>query len=113
MNTTVKIIIIPIILAILTFIFIVLDTGLSSYKIHQVFQPLVFAVSVIVCVFCLNIRKYIITFSISLLLLMVVTYLFNALAVSNWIGSLGFGMLFIALFAYIPEVIKKGNIEKF
>lgn len=113
MNSIGKIIYIPILAVLLTVIFYTLDTGSSSYQINQLVQPLIFAVSVVLCVFFAGIRRRVVAISLFLLLLMLITYLFNEMSISGWLGSLGFGELFIAIFSYSPEIIKEGKIENF
>lgn len=113
MKTTKKLLLIPILIVVLAYIFIILNIGVKINQISQVIQPLIFAVSVVICIFSSKFRKYIIQLSLVLLLFMVLSYLFNFLEISNWVGSLGFGLLFITVFSYVPKLIKKGYIEKF
>lgn len=44
--------------------------------------------------------------------LMVTFYLFGRLALSNSLASIATGMLFIVALTYLPEIFKKGFVEK-
>lgn len=113
MKIVVKVILVPILIVVLTYIFTLLNLGVSINQVSQVIQPLIFAFSVVICIFSPKYKKNIIQLSLGLLLFMIFTYLFNLADISNWVGALGFGMLFIAVFSYLPQLIKKGYIEKF
>ena len=96
----------------LTFLFTFLNDGKIS-QFGQIFQPFIFALTFSVGIFLPSLRKLFLTIAISLLALMIFIYFFNLLDISNWIGSLGYGMLLMVTFTYLPEFIKKGYIEKF
>lgn len=108
-----KIILIPLFFFIFSYIFLVLNSGGVIKQLGQLIQPALFAASCIICIFFPKKRKNIIYTALTLLVLMVLTYLFNFLETSNWTGSLGFGLLLITVFSYIPELIKEGFIKKF
>lgn len=91
----------------------VLDFGFGAYQFKQTIQPFIFAISFTICIFYPNFRKYNIITALILLTLMIFIYLLNSIEISNWFGSLGFGMLFIAIISYLPQIIKKGSIEKY
>lgn len=100
-------------LIILTIIFTILDSGLNIKQLNLLIQPLIFGVAATISFLFGSYRKLLLFFSATLLSLMIITYLFNLLDLANWIGSLGFGILIIVLFSYIPVLIKKDHIEKF
>lgn len=79
----------------------------------QLIQPVIFALTGVIATFFLRKRKLILIISLSLLSLMIFAYLLSLMDISNWLGSLGFGMLFITIFSYLPQVIKRGYVEKF
>lgn len=108
-----KIIIAPILTIIFTFIFHLLSFELETNSVNRIIQPLIFSITLVIGILFSTFRKVVIIISLILLLLMILTYLFNILDFSNWLGSLGFGMLFITIMTYLPEFIKKGYIEKF
>ena len=113
MEKTVKILVFLILIIFFTLIFFVLDFGFSFNHISQVIQPLIFATTAAICILYPYYKKPILFVSQVPLFLMIVTYLIKMLDFSNWIGSLGFGMLFITIFSYLPQIFKKGYIEKF
>ena len=108
-----KIIISIVALLFFAVLFTILDYNGKSFHISQIIQPVIFASVLIICIFSSAARKYMIAASFFMLSLMIITYLLQMLEVSNWIGSLGFGVLTITLFSYLPELIKKGYIEKY
>lgn len=108
-----KVIISSILFVISFFIFVVLDVGMTVEQISQIVQPLFFALTLVISVLFTQFRKHLLVFSIVCLIILVITYLFGMIEVSDWIGRLGFGMFFITIFSYLPQLIKKGYIEKF
>ena len=108
-----KIILAFVLILVFTFLFTIMNVGLEINSVNQIIQPLIFALTATIDILYFPLRKYFLAASLCLLSLMVMTYLINMLEVSNWVGSLGFGMLFITVASYLPEIIKKGNIEKF
>lgn len=108
-----KIIFIPLLFIIFFSIFTTLDIGMEVKELIQLIQPMFFTLTVIISVFFLKLRKVILIIALFLLLLMVFTYLLSFLAISSWIGSLGFGMFTIVIISYLPELIKKGYIERY
>ena len=107
-----KLILIILITILLTFLFTLLNDGEIS-QFGQIFQPLIFALTFSLCIFLSFLKKFFLIMSLSLLSLMVFVYFFNLLEISNWLGSLGYGMLLMVTFSYLPEFVKKGYIEKF
>ncbi len=113
MSTTKKIILAPLLLVIFTIIFIVLNVGMNITGVDQIIQPVTFATTLTICFLFSYYRKYLMATSIVLLILLVFTYLLGILVVSDWVGSLGFGMLVIISFSYLPQFITRGYVEKF
>ena len=95
-----------------TFLYTFLNDGKIS-QIGQIFQPFIFALTFSVSIFLPSLRKLFLVIAISLLALMIFIYFFNLLDISNWLGSLGYGMLIMITFTYLPEFVRKGHIEKF
>lgn len=108
-----KIILAPFLFIISIFAFTILDHGFGIKNIDEVIQPILFSLGFVIAVLLSPYRKYLFVTSMILLSLMVLTYLLQMMEISNWLGSLGFGMLVITFFSYIPEIVKKGFIEKF
>lgn len=107
-----KIIIALILFVIAVFVFTVLDVGMNVDQINQLVQPLFFAATFTLSVLFANFRKYLLISSALLLILLVITYILQMLVISDWVGRLGFGILFIVIFSYLPQFIKKGFLEK-
>lgn len=95
------------------FVFSFLEFESSLGKIDSLIQPLVFAATLSICLCLPRFKKIILLTALSLLIVMILTYVFDQINLSNWIGSLGFGMLVTTVAAYLPELIKRGCIEKF
>lgn len=95
------------------FVFSFLEFESTLGKIDSLIQPLVFAATLSICLSLPRFKKFILLISLSFLMVMIVTYVFSQINLSNWIGGLGFGMLVITVATYLPELIKRGYIEKF
>ena len=107
-----KLIFIFILVIPLTFLFCILNEGEIS-NINQLIQPFIFALTFSIGSFIPSLRKLFLIISLSLVALMIFVYFFNLLDLSNWLGSLGYGMLLMIIFTYLPDFVKRGQIEKF
>lgn len=95
---------------IFSLVFIILEYGRFTLQKDELIQPVIFAaVAAAIFINC-KCRRFVLSFSLILIIIMVVFYLFNNLSVSNWIGSLGVGILVILIFSYLPNLIKNGHI---
>lgn len=108
-----KIILTPILIIISTCIFLVLDNGGDTTQTSLIIQPILFGISFTISILFSSLRKYLMILSVILLSFMILIYLFQRLDISNWLGSLGFGMLFVTVLSYLPQFIKRGYIEKY
>lgn len=99
-----------IIFAVSLLVFEILEYGRLTLLINELIQPLIFSSSVVLIFLSHKFKQLSLWFSLILLALMVVFYLFNLLLVANWVGSLGFGVLVISIFSYLPSLIKYGHI---
>lgn len=95
------------------FVFYFLEFESSLAKVESLIQPLFFAATLSICIIRPHFRKIILIASAILLAVMIFTYLFNQLNIANWVGSLGFGILIVTIASYIPELVKKGYIERY
>lgn len=73
---------------------------------------------VLTAIFIINmrrgkLRRFSLALAYGMLILMIFLYLVDQLNLSNIIGSAGFAILIITLLTYLPELIKKGCLEKF
>lgn len=91
-------------------IFLVLEYGQVMVSFNGLLQPVIFS-SVVSMIFLFGKSRQIFLWISSILFsLMIVFYLAGSLFVSNWIGSLGMGILVILIFSYILRLIKNGHI---
>lgn len=92
-------------------IFMWLESGFSIKSFLDLIKPLIFSFSASIS-FINFYKKFLLIFSLSLLIIMVFFYLIWKIDLSNWFGSLGFGMLIIYVVGYFPQLFKKGYVEK-
>ncbi len=92
-------------------VFIWLETGFSINSASDLIKPAIFGLSLTSSLNNIRRRVFLI-FSLGLFGLMVLFYLFWQIEVSNWFGSLGFGILLAYFIGLLPEITKKGFIEK-
>lgn len=94
-------------------IFMILEYGRFTTLITELIHPIIFS-TISSWIFILPSSRYtILLFSLFSFLVMAVFYLFQLVEIANWIGSLGFGILVITVVSCLPQLIKKGFIEKF
>ena len=92
-------------------VFIWLETGFAVKTWYDLVKPLIFSISLVVSL--ANLFKiYLLSISLSLLFLMVLFYLFWQIPVSDWFGSVGVGILITYFLGNIPQLIKRGYLEK-
>lgn len=94
-----------------TLFFILIDGEWPVENFYKIIQPLIFSLSVLIIILKPSLKKNLLFISGSMLLLMIIFYLFNQLMIANWIGSLGFGIVVITIAGYLPEIIQRGYIE--
>lgn len=98
---------------IFTLLFYVLENGVFLDSPYKSIIPSLLGGLTVVMMFKKNFRKLIFFFSIFVLGLMVVIYLFSFLEIAKIVGDFGFSLLMISTIFYIPQIIKNGYIEKF
>lgn len=94
-------------------IFYVLEYGTTWDNPGKFLKPILLSGFTVTMLFQQKLRRYIFIFSIICLLLMAVMSVFNWSDLSNNIGSFGFSLLVVTVFLYLPQIIKKGHVEKF
>lgn len=92
-------------------IFIWLENGFSVKSSLDLVKPVIFSFSAVFCYMNFY-RKFLLISSLFLLTIMVFFYLIWKIDLSNWFGSLGFGLLVIFTLGYIPQLLKEGYVEK-
>lgn len=91
-------------------IFWALESGFSLRNGDEFVKSVIFAVVLFIS-FTKKLRKYLLTISIMLFVAMVILYLFWQIPSATLFGSLGVGILFIYIFSFISDLIKKGFVE--
>lgn len=105
-------ILVAIMILIISFpIFIWLENGFSVKSSLDLVKPIVFSFSAAFSYMNFY-RKFLLISSLFLLTIMIFFYLIWKIDLSNWFGSLGFGILIIYTLGFIPQLLKKGYIEK-
>lgn len=103
-------ILIPFLLIIL---FNFLEYGFKWDRTEQFIYPIILMIITVTVFYVSKLRKLFLISSFCILMLMILLYLTNNLDLANIIGSFGFALLLIVVSAYLPELTKKGFVEKF
>ncbi len=106
----IKFIVLPVCLII---VFNFLEYGLIWNKIYNFLYPMLLTVISITNMQFPKFRRLSMVLAFTMLILMFFLYLMDQLSLSNIIGSSGIAILIITLFTYLPQIIKKGFVEKF
>lgn len=88
-----------------------LESGFSARNGDELIKSVIFALSLFIILMS-GYRKLILRTALSLLGVMVIFYLSGRIAFSSTVGSIGFGMLLIFMLGFLPDLIKKGFVEK-
>lgn len=97
----------------LIILFNFLEYGFKWDKAEQFIYPIILMIITLTVFYVSKLRKLFLISSFCILMLMILLYLTNNLDLANIVGSFGFALLLIVVSAYIPELTKKGFIEKF
>lgn len=88
-----------------------LESGFTLRNGDELLKSLIFA-SAFFIVLTNKFKNYLLRISVTLLVIMVILYLFWQIPLSSFFGSIGFGILSIFVLSYIPDLVRKGYIEK-
>lgn len=110
---TVKLLIKIFIPFLLIILFNFLEYGFKWDKTEQFIYPIILMIITLTVFYVSKLRRLFLIASVCILLVMVLLYLTNKLDLANIVGSFGFTLLLIVVSAYLPELTKKGFIEKF
>ncbi len=113
MSRSIKISLMLLATVVLILILIFIDTNGDINNVNQLYSPMIWASSFTISIFYPNVRKYLFRLSYCLMILMLIFYFTQRLDLSNWFGSLGFGLLIFLVVSCFPELIKKGYVDKF
>lgn len=90
-----------------------LEYGFAWNRIDHLIYPAVLMLITLIIFFISRLRKLFLISSSCILLVMILLYLLNELDLANIVGSFGFTLFLIVISAYLPQLIKKGFVEKF
>lgn len=93
--------------------FYILEYGTVWDSINKFPRPIFLSGFTVFMLFHPKFKRQVFIFSIICLILMILTSIFGWLDLSSTIGSFGFSLLIVTLCLYIPQIIKKGQIDKF
>lgn len=88
-----------------------LESGFKLRNGDELIKSIIFAGSLFITLTG-TYKKFILWVSILLLGIMIIFYLLWQIPLSSFFGSIGFGMLLIFILSYLPDLIKKGFVEK-
>jgi len=94
-------------------IFYILEYGPIWDNPGKFLKPILLSGFTVAMLFQQNLRRYIFIFSIICLILMILMSVFSLPDLSNSLGSFGFSLLVVTVFLYLPQIIKKGYVERF
>lgn len=107
-----KIIFILIIFVSSFLIFNLIEFTLLNQSMSKYLQSLIFSTILVLSLFQPKLRIKFIFTSFFLIFAVILLYLINQLSLSNALASASLGMITIVLFTYLPQLIKKGFVEK-
>lgn len=99
-------------------LFLVVFFNFSEYgfkwgRPEEFIYPVILMILTLVTFSKPKLRNFFLTWSLGILLLMIVLYLAGDINMANIVGSFGFALLIIVVTSYMPQIIKKGFVEKF
>lgn len=102
------------IFSILSFgVFYILEYGFTFDNPNKFLIPLLLSVLTMIMLFRPDLKHYSLILVGICLVLMILASIFNLLNFANILGSFGFSLLIVTIFLYLPQIIKKGHVEKF
>lgn len=87
------------------------ESGFSLRNGDELIKSIIFSITLLI-ILITKYKKIILWISICLLILMVILYLFWQIPLSTLFGSIGLGMFLIYIFSFMPDLIKRGFVEK-
>lgn len=94
-------------------IFYILEYGFVFDSSEKLIKPFSLALLATIMFFKPNSKRYVLFLIWVCLALMFLMYLLNLIKLSNQIGDFGFSLLVVTIVLYLPQMIKKGHVEKF
>ncbi len=93
-------------------IFYILEYGFSFDSTDKLLKPSLLSAITMIMIFKPSFKHYIIFLISICLVLMIISSILNLLRFSNIVGEFGFSLLVITIILYLPQLIKKGHIER-
>lgn len=109
---TKKIIFILIIFISSFLIFNLMEFELLNQSMNKYLQSLIFSTVLVLSLFQPKLRIKFIFTALFLIFAVILLYLMNQLSLSNALASIVIGIITIVSFTYLPQLAKKGFIEK-
>ena len=94
-------------------VFYILEYGFNFDNSNKFFTPFLLSLLTMIMLFRPEFKRYSLILTGVCLVLMILASLFNLLNFSNVLGSFGFSLLIVTIALYLPQIIKKGHIERF
>lgn len=94
-------------------IFHILENGFNFDSLQKLSVPFLLSLFTMLMIFKPNFKRYALFLLGISLILMILADLFNLIIFSKSVGEFGLSLLVITIFLYLPQIIKKGHVEKF
>lgn len=93
------------------------QTGLLTDSLEKILQTLFLALAFSLSIIWSILRRYILLSSLLLIIIMAALFIAanetnNLISLADLSGSTGVGLIILMLLTYLPELIKKGQIDK-
>lgn len=93
--------------------FYIIEYGFTFDSAYKLITPFLLTGFTILIFFKPKFKLYILFLISACFLLMVISSLLNLINFSNILGGFGFSLLIVTIISYLPQIIKKGQIERF
>lgn len=104
----------PIFLSVISLgVFYILEYGFVFDSSSKLLKPVLLSGLTTIMFLKPDLKRYVLFLIGICLALMILFNFLNFLSFSSIIGEFGFSLLIVTIFLYLPQIIKKGHIEKF
>ncbi len=94
-------------------VFYILEYGFNFDSYNKLLTPFLLSTLTMIMLFRPDFKRYSLILTGVCLVLMILLSIFNLLNFANVLGSFGFSLLIVTIFLYLPQIVKKGHIERF
>lgn len=88
------------------------NTGFEADIWWEDVQTIILASGFSLGIFWAQLRKFILLLSTVFIFVMVILYILKQFEMANLFGSTAIGLFFLSLICYLPQLVRKGYIEK-